>query len=114
MVKQGEIFYVDFSPSKGREQQGNRPAIAISSTKYNFRTGFVLACPITSTQRAMRVRIPLDDRTTIQRDLLCEQVRIIDLKSRPHRTVEHAPRDIVFKIHEIINSILLLDEAQCG
>lgn len=31
MVSQGDIFYVNFNPSKGHEQKNRRPAIALSN-----------------------------------------------------------------------------------
>jgi len=40
MVKQGDIIFVSFSPTKGREQSGERPALVISNTKYNQKSEF--------------------------------------------------------------------------
>ena len=107
MVSQGDIISVDFAPTKGREQSGERPAIVISNTKYNKQSGFVLACPITGTVRAMNIRVPLDGRTATQGDVLCEQVRIIDLRGRPHRVIEPVPSDILQKVYNVVNALIL-------
>jgi mRNA-degrading endonuclease toxin of MazEF toxin-antitoxin module len=107
MVNQGEIISVNFAPTKGREQSGERPALVISNTKYNQQSGFVLACPITRTTRAMNIRVPLDERTKTQGDILCEQVRIIDLTERPHRVIESAPLDILQKVYKAVNVLIM-------
>jgi mRNA interferase MazF len=107
MVNQGDIIFVSFAPTKGREQSGEHPALVISNTKYNKQSGFVLACPITNTVKAMNIRVKLDERTKIQGDILCEQVRIIDLRERPYRVVESASQDIIQAVYKVINALIL-------
>jgi mRNA interferase MazF len=107
MVNQGDIISVDFAPTKGREQSGERPALVISNTKYNKQSGFVLACPITSTTRPMNIRVQLDGRTATQGDILCEQVRIVDLRERPFRVIEPAPRDKLQAVYNVVNTLIV-------
>ncbi|MDR2572154.1 MAG: type II toxin-antitoxin system PemK/MazF family toxin [Oscillospiraceae bacterium] len=106
MVKQGDIISVDLSPTKGREQQGYRPALVISNTKYKSISGFVLACPITSKTKLLHIRVGLDQRTKTQGDILCEQVRIIDLQERQYNVIENVPLDIFQKVYSVINSLI--------
>jgi mRNA interferase MazF len=107
MVNQGDIISVNFAPTKGREQSGERPAFVISNSKYNMQSGFVIACPITSTTRPMNIRVPLDKRTETQGDILCEQVRIIDLMERPYRVLESAPQDILQQVYKVVNALIM-------
>jgi len=106
MVNQGDIIFVNFSPTKGREQQGERPALVVSNTKYNHKSGFVIACPITSNTRPMNIRVPLDSRTQTQGDILCEQVRIIDLQERSWHVVESVPKDILQQVYNVVNALI--------
>jgi len=106
MVKQGDIILINFSPTKGREQKGERPALVVSNTKYNQKSGFVLACPITNTTKLLNIRVPLDSRTNTQGDILCEQIRIIDLQERPYRVVESVPDDILQKVYKVVNALI--------
>jgi len=106
MVEQGNIISVSFSPTKGREQKGERPALVLSNTKYNQKSGFVLACPITNTVKPLNVRIPLDNRTKTQGDVLCEQIRIIDLQERPYSIIETVPSDIFQKVYNVVNALI--------
>jgi len=107
VVNQGDIISVNFSPTKGREQSGERPAIVISSTKYNKQSGFVIACPITSTKRQLNIRVSLDERTKTKGDILCEQVRIIDLRERQHRVIESAPKEILDEVYKVVNALII-------
>jgi mRNA interferase MazF len=107
MVNQGDIISVNFSPTKGREQKGERPALVISNSKYNQKSDFVLACPITNTVKPMNVRVRLDEKTKTQGDILCEQIRIIDLKERPHRVIEAAPKEILQGVYKVVNALIL-------
>ena len=106
MVNQGDLISVNFAPTKGREQSGERPALVICNTKYNKKSGFVLACPITRTIRAMNIRVPLDGQTKTQGDILCEQIRIIDLMERRYRVIESVPQDILQEVYKVVNALI--------
>jgi len=106
MVSQGDIVSINFSPTKGREQSGERPALVISNTEYNQKSGFVLACPITSAVKPLKIRVTLDERTITQGDILCEQARIIDLQERFYRVIEAAPSDILQEVYKVVNAII--------
>ena len=106
MVSQGDIITIDFAPTKGREQSGERPALVISNTKYNKQSGFVLACPITGTTKDMNIRVRLDERTKTQGDILCEQIRIIDLLKRNYCIIESVPIDILQSVYKVVNALI--------
>jgi mRNA interferase MazF len=57
----------------------------------------------------MKIRVKLDERTKVQGDILCEQIRIIDLKERMYRTVENIPTDILQNVSNIINTLISID-----
>jgi mRNA interferase MazF len=51
-LRRGAIVWVDFTPTKGREQRGARPALVVSSNGYLANVpGLVLVLPITSVDR---------------------------------------------------------------
>ena len=48
--RQGDIIKMDFTPTKGHEQQGHRPAVVVSNASFNnFARGVALVCPVTNT-----------------------------------------------------------------
>ncbi len=44
----GDIVGLQFDPQAGHEQAGHRPALVISPTAYNGKTGLMLCCPMTT------------------------------------------------------------------
>ena len=108
-MKQGDIILLDFDPTKGREQAGHRPAVVISQTMFNHVRNLVLVCPITNTTKPLRLRVMLDSRTKTQGDIICEQVRVIDLLARNCKLVEPLPRDLLKKVLDAVLAIISLE-----
>ena len=48
LIQQGDIFWVDLNPTKGKEQQGLRPCVVVSGDTMNQRYGLSLICPLTT------------------------------------------------------------------
>ena len=44
----GDIVWLHFSPQAGHEQAGRRPALVVSPSSYNGKTGLMLCCPMTT------------------------------------------------------------------
>ena len=98
MVNQGDIIKINFNPQQGHEQAGYRPAVVISNNFFNKISGFAIVCPITNTNRNFPLRIKLDDRTVTTGDILCDQVRSLDINARGFNFVEKLPEDILKKV----------------
>lgn len=51
-LRRGAVVWVDLSPTRGREQRGNRPALVVSSRGYlDSVPDLVIVVPITSVDR---------------------------------------------------------------
>ncbi len=46
----GDAIWLEFDPQSGREQAGRRPALVLSPSSYNRKSGLALVCPVTSQQ----------------------------------------------------------------
>ena len=103
--KQGDIVALDFSPTQGHEQTGYRPSLVISRDFYNEKTGYIIVCPITTTLKPFPLRISLDSRTKTTGDIICEQMRTIDVAARNPKFLEKIPEDLLRQVMEIISSI---------
>ena len=44
----GDIVWLHFDPQAGHEQAGYRPAVVVSPSSYNGKTGLMLCCPMTT------------------------------------------------------------------
>ena len=63
--RKGDIVYLDFTPTKGHEQKGYRPAIVISNDVFNKNTKMVILCPITSNEKEFPTHYLLKNSRTI-------------------------------------------------
>lgn len=104
--RQGDICYMDFSPTKGHEQNGLRPAIVISKDLYNKYTNMVILCPITSNTKAFVTHYKLNSTKKVQGSVLCEHIRSVDYKARKLTYVEKVNNDELAEIIDIINGFI--------
>ncbi len=44
----GDVVWLQFDPQAGHEQAGHRPAVVVSPSAYNGKTGLMLCCPMTT------------------------------------------------------------------
>ncbi|WP_246215582.1 type II toxin-antitoxin system PemK/MazF family toxin [Listeria valentina] len=58
--RQGDLVTLDFEPSKGYEIGKKRPALVMSTRKYNRSTHLVIVCPITSTEKERPFLVPVE------------------------------------------------------
>jgi mRNA interferase MazF len=98
MVKQGDIIKLDLSPTTGHEQSGYRPAVVVSNDFAIAKTNVVYVAPITNAIRYFPLHVALDSRTATTGEILCEQVKAVDLNARQFSHVEHLPDDILEKV----------------
>ena len=47
-MKKGEIWWINFIPTKGSEQRGRRPAVVVSGNILNTYAPVIYVCPITT------------------------------------------------------------------
>ena len=77
----GEVWMVDFSPTRAREQDGFRPALVISADDYNRSpSGLVVVLPITSKppRVSWHVSLPAGEGGLPQSGaILCDHVRSV-------------------------------------
>ena len=103
---QGDIISLNFEPQKGREQKGKRPALVISNTEYHTRTKMALVCPITNTISGFPMHVVLDDRTKTTGEIMCEQIKCLDISMRDAIYEEFVPDDIIDEVIDLICSFI--------
>lgn len=106
MFQQGDIVYLDFDPQSGHEQKGRRPALVVSNNLFNKISSLTMVCPITHKNRNHPFHIPLDETTKTDGYILCDQARMLDLKSRHALFEEKAPSYIVSEVVDILIGFL--------
>lgn len=79
--RRGQIYWVDFAPARGSEQDGRRPALVVSNDITNQHSKVVTVVPLTSQAQkkpypqnvSLPQGLPLPKAGTV----LCAQVRTI-------------------------------------
>lgn len=106
-MKKGSLVWVNFTPSSRHEQQGRRPAIVISATAFNLKTGFAFVVPITSKQKGFAAEYPLPPMPHgIEGVALVSHTRSIDIAARIKEVVGMAPQQVVDDLCGIMGAIL--------
>jgi len=98
MVKQGDIIKLDLSPTVGHEQSSYRPVVVVSNDFAISKTNVVYVAPITNAIRHFPLHVVLDNQTKTTGEILCEQVKAVDLTARQFTLIEHLPVNILEKV----------------
>lgn len=103
----GDIVFLDFEPTKGREQRGTRPALILSPASYNKKSSLAIFMPITNRQKGYPFEVVLPSRLKTSGVILVDQVKSLDWKVRNSRFVESVPENIVREVQAKIEALLL-------
>lgn len=112
MVKQGDIVFADFSPSKGHEQQNKRPALVLSNDLVVKTSGMSIMAPISTTERNYPLYHVLKSTKKITGKVLLDQTKALDLRAREiddHDVVEHVSKSELIKITNLYKLMFTVD-----
>ncbi len=104
--EKGDFIYVGFDPQSGHEQKGRRPALVISKTEFNRRTGLVLACPVTNRDRRFPFHVPVGDRAGITGFVMVEQVKSIDFRARAAEVTGKASEEVLEEVLSLLDACI--------
>lgn len=104
--ERGDLVWLNFTPGSGHEQAGTRPAIVISPSSYNSKTGLMIACPITSKIKNYPFEVVVNGKR-ISGVVLSDQVKNLDWRTRKAEYIEKASNtvfaDVQVKLALLIN-----------
>jgi len=103
---QGDLVFLNFDPQMGHEQKGRRPGLIISNAEFFKRANMAMVCPITNSVSGFPMHIALDSRTQTTGEIMCEQVKCLDINARNVMFVEQAPADVVDEAVDLIFSFI--------
>jgi mRNA interferase MazF len=109
MISRGQVYFVDLTPTRGREQAGRRPALVVSSDAINRQPLVVTVVVGTNADNISRdyptnVRVPASE-SGLPKDtvFLCFQIRSLD----PARFHQPAGRLPPARMHEVDRALRL-------
>jgi len=100
----GDIVWLDFDPQTGHEQAGNRPAIVLSPSSYNAKTGLMVCCPITSKIKGHPFEVAISGH--IPNVALSDQVKSLDWRIRQAKFKAKAQASEMTEIRQKIAALL--------
>ena len=80
--ERGDVVWMMFGPQAGHEQSGRRPAVVMSSSIYNGKTGMALCCTVTSLIKGYPFEVLVPAGLKISGEILADPIRNIDWKTR--------------------------------
>lgn len=102
----GDVVWLDFNPVRGHEQRGRRPALIVSSKKYNAKSELALACPITSQVKGYPFEVELKTKA-VKGVILADQIRSIDWKQRHAEKIAVVSEATVVDVQEYVRRLVL-------
>ena len=72
---------MNFNPTIGHEQSGKRPALVVSSYKYNSKSLMFIVCPITTQNKNYPFKVECISEK-VSGFILSDQIKNIDWKER--------------------------------
>lgn len=91
----GDIISLQFTPQRGREQAGWRPALVLSPRSYNTKVGLAILCPITSHIKGYPFEVTLPRGLKTQGVVLADHVKSLDWQMRGARIIERVPPSVL-------------------
>lgn len=95
----GDLVWVDFNPTKEKEQAKVRPAIIVSPKAYNQKVGLAIACPITSVSKNYPFEVAVSDKK-VSGVILSDHARSLDWRERNTKFIAKAKPSILREVQE--------------
>ncbi len=105
-MKEGDIVFLNFSPTKGHEQSGERPALVVSNELFNQHTGFILVIPITGKCKNLPMELSLPPGLTTKGVLLLSQPRTVDFTARHVRKLESVSPEFLEDVQARLRAVI--------
>lgn len=102
--KKGDFIALSFDPQSGHEQKGRRPALVVSNTLFNQKTGMAIVCPVTLTDRSIPFHVKIENASTITGFVMVDQIKSIDFAARAAKFIEKSPRDLIEDVLAILDA----------
>lgn len=104
--EQGDIIWLDFDPSSGKEIIKRRPGFVISPKTFNAHVKIAIVAPISSTVRGVKLEVVLDSHMKTKGAVMVYQLKSVDFKKRKAKFIEKSPKNIIQQVCAIAYAII--------
>ncbi|MCB8881818.1 endoribonuclease MazF [Acidisoma cellulosilytica] len=100
----GDIVWLNFDPQAGHEQAGHRPALVLSSHRYNRLRGMMVCCPLTTRIKGypFEVFVAGDPPSVV----LADQIKNLDWRARQASLKGRASPQVLAEVETKIRALL--------
>ena len=105
--KRGDVVWLSFTPQKGHEQAGYRPALTLSPESYNRKVGLAIFCPITSQAKGYPFEVVIPAGLEASGVVLSDQVKSLDWQARNARFSCNLPRAALEEVLGRLDSLIV-------
>lgn len=102
----GDLVWLTFDPQAGREQAGRRPALVLSPSSYNRRSGLAIMCPITSRIKGYPFEVELPRGLDVSGAILADHVKSLDWRVRRAEFAGKAPAPVLREVQARLAPLL--------
>ena len=102
----GDFIVLSFTPQSGHEQKGRRPALVISNTLFNQKTGLAIVCPITNTDRKYSLHVKISTHSALNGFIMVDQVKPVDYNSQKAKFIEKASTELLNEVLAILDACI--------
>ena len=104
--EKGDFIALTFDPQSGHEQKGRRPALVVSNTLFNQKTGLSFVCPITNTNSNIPLHVTIPEQGILTGVIMVDQMKSVDYRSRKAKFIDKAPIGILNEVLSILDAII--------
>lgn len=108
--QRGDAVWINFSPQRGHEQAGHRPAVVLSPRAYNGKTRLAIFCPITNQVKGYPFEVVIPAGLDVAGAILADQVKSLDWRARKATLISALPPETVDAILQRVGMLLALNE----
>jgi mRNA interferase MazF len=100
------VVWITLNPQAGHEQSGRRPAVVLSPSGYNKKTGLAIFCPVTSQIKGYPFEVLIPHGLKVQGVVLVDQVKNLDWQARDAEFICRLPAATVADVLRKLDTLL--------
>lgn len=109
--RRGEIWWLNFSPTQGREQRGDRPALIIADDRFNASPAeLTIAIPMTTTRRGIPWHVEVSERQAPGLSgtgfIMCDQVRTVSRSRLRRRAADYVDASVLVQVEDRLRVLM--------
>jgi mRNA interferase MazF len=105
--RRGDLVWIDLDPRHGHEQAGHRPALVLSPSAYNRKTGLCLVCPATRQLKGYAFEVIHRGPEGEWSAILSDHIRSVDWRARRARFFERVSPEVLGEVVARIEALVV-------